>query len=125
MKSLLLTLAILTCSQLFALDRDVMLEAIRLKENSHGMVGKLGERGDWQLMPSTVKDCGGYDRAAAMKHLLWVEENLQRKGIDPSPYNCALVWNAGLKRVVSGKAPERAYLYARDAEALYNARLHR
>ena len=115
------------CGQLFAFDREVLLTCIGQKEtgNRDGLVGKAGELGVYQMMPSTVRQWGGYQRKHAMNHLLWIESNLKKAGMEPSVYNIALSWNAGLRKVTHGQPKERHYLYARAVEGLYIVESHR
>lgn len=106
------------CSQLQALDHPAMLEAIRLKENTTKR-GAAGELGPYQMMPKTVRDAGGYNKLSAAFHLRWLERQLKARGADPSPFNLALCWNAGLERATGGQAKEISYHYARDVERNY------
>lgn len=130
-----LLLAVLTCSQLFALDEpeniwaikslsepdDVLfLQAIRLKENS-SKHGKAGEIGPYQMMPKTVRDAGGSDMLSAMFHLHWLKRNLKHRGVAVTVFNLAACWNAGLDRYTSGRAKPFSYQYAGDVECLFNA----
>jgi hypothetical protein len=106
----------------FAADIDDarMLQAIATWENSAGRVGEAGERGIYQMHPLTVRDRGGWGEQHARAHLQWIKANLRRARVDVLPYNVALVWNAGLATVLSGRAKERHYTYARAVDALYD-----
>jgi hypothetical protein len=101
-------------------NRSALLEAIRLRENSHTR-GAAGELGPYQMVPKTVRDAGGYDRAAATRHLMWIERQLARKRVAVSAFNIALCWNAGLERATSGRAKESSYWYATDVERIYHS----
>jgi hypothetical protein len=48
----------------------------------------------------------------AVQHYEWLKRGLESNGIDATPYNIALAWNAGLDRVVNGRAPASAQEYA-------------
>jgi hypothetical protein len=100
-------------------NQDAMLEAIRLKENSCGLVGSRGERGCWQLMPVNVKKYGGHSKAHAESHLRHVIQTLSKRGIDPNPFNIGLAWNAGEYNIGRKSVPMSSYGYARDAAAIY------
>jgi hypothetical protein len=114
-----LLLAVLMCGQLQAVDRVLFISRIAIKENSHGKVGKAGELGDYQMMPCNVKKYGGYTIVEALAHLDHIIKLFEKRGIDPSPFNLALAWNAGEYNVGRKPVPERAYKYARDVRKLY------
>ena len=115
-----LLLVAFTCGQLQALDGRAMLQAIAIKEQGYKQ-GAAGEKGPWQMMPKTVMDSGGSDQVAAAFHLRWIERQLKSAGVDPSPFNCALVWNAGLQRTISGQAKVVSYQYACDVNRIYRS----
>jgi hypothetical protein len=48
----------------------------------------------------------------AVRHYEWIKRGLESNGIEATPYNIALAWNAGLDQVVNGRAPAAAYEYA-------------
>jgi hypothetical protein len=48
----------------------------------------------------------------AKRHYAWIEAQLKANGIESSPYNVALAWNAGVNAVIRGKMPDVAYDYA-------------
>jgi hypothetical protein len=48
----------------------------------------------------------------AVRHYDWLCERLARNGLEPSVYNVALAWNAGLSAAVRGRAPRRSHDYA-------------
>jgi len=84
--------------------------------------GKLGERGSYQFRRSTwrLHTSSSFDLAEnrevantiAKRHYAWIEAQLKANGLDPSPYNVALAWNAGVNAVIRGKAPDAAHDYA-------------
>jgi hypothetical protein len=48
----------------------------------------------------------------AKRHYAWIEAQLRANGIESSPYNVALAWNAGVNAVIRGAAPAVAHDYA-------------
>lgn len=100
-------------------DHTVFLQAIDRKEDSHGKVGKRGERGYYQMMPVNVVRYGGYDEEAAERMLADIIRHLKSNDIPVNPFTCALAWNAGWPKVVLGAAPVQSYRYARDVERYY------
>lgn len=84
--------------------------------------GKLGERGAYQFRRSTwnLHTSSSFDLAenrevantVAKRHYAWIQAQLKANGLDPSPYNVALAWNAGVNAVIRGKVPNVAYDYA-------------
>jgi hypothetical protein len=48
----------------------------------------------------------------AKRHYAWIEAQLRANGVDSSPYNVALAWNAGVNAVIRGAAPAVAHDYA-------------
>lgn len=83
--------------------------------------GPAGETGRWQLTPSVRADRGAElearhekvtDEAIARAQVRWLERELVRAGVDPSPFNIALAWNCGLTRTLQGKAPVASYDFA-------------
>jgi hypothetical protein len=54
----------------------------------------------------------------AVQHYEWIRCGLKEAGIDPIPFNIALAWNAGLERVLQGRAPDPAYDYAARVRGL-------
>lgn len=84
--------------------------------------GKLGERGSYQFRRSTwrMHTSSSFDLAenrevaytVAKRHYVWIEAQLKANGIESSPYNVALAWNAGVNAVIRGKVPDVAYDYA-------------
>lgn len=120
MKSAIMVGLAILMTPLYGVNNDLMLEAIRLKENST-TTGKAGELGPWRMMPKAVLDNGGFNKNAASRHLLWLKMRLQERKAEPNCFNLALCWNAGLQRAISGKAKESSYLYAADVEKIYKS----
>ena len=57
----------------------------------------------------------------AKRHYAWIEDQLRTNGIESSPYNVALAWNAGVNAVIRGTAPAVAYDYATRVVNVANA----
>jgi hypothetical protein len=107
-----------------ASERWVTLQAINWVENPHNStrVGPRGELGPYQFRPSTWRMHTRKPFAlavqrqtadeVAVQHYEWLKRGLESNGIDATPYNIALAWNAGLDRVVNGRAPASAQEYA-------------
>ncbi len=112
-------LLVLTGSTAFAVDNQLMLQAILLKENSCGRVGKRGETGPWQMMPANVAKYGGHDYIHAYSMLLDVEKDMREHRVWLSAYNIALYWNAGPK-AMRNQAPIISYRYAIEVQQIYN-----
>jgi len=104
---------------------DAVLRGIRIVETqdqSHPPRGKLGERGPYQFRRSTWKmhTSSSFDLAenrevantVAKRHYAWIEAQLRANGVEPSSYNVALAWNAGVNAVIRGSAPAVANDYA-------------
>jgi hypothetical protein len=53
-----------------------------------------------------------YSDHVAVQHYNWLCERLVKNGLEPSVYNVALAWNAGLYATVRGRAPRRSHDYA-------------
>lgn len=107
-----------------AAERWKVLKAINWVENptNHGRFGPKGELGPYQFRASTWREYSDkpfsyavkrdHADAVAVKHYEWIKRGLVAAGIDPSPYNIALVWNSGLGAVTSGRVPKSTYRYA-------------
>ena len=107
-----------------AASRQVTLEAIHQIENPRNLTrpGPAGELGAYQFREATwaqhtrrpfsdALDRRWSDLVAALHHD-WLCERLVRNGLEPSVYNVALAWNAGLSATVGGRAPRRSHDYA-------------
>ncbi|PTY05558.1 hypothetical protein DB347_14385 [Opitutaceae bacterium EW11] len=113
-----------------ASDRWETLQAIHLIENptNSTRVGRRGELGPYQFRPSTWKmhtkkpfhlaaDREEADRVA-VQHYEWICRQLERHGIEPTPYRIALAWNAGVTASIRGSAPAASHSYASRVEAM-------
>ncbi len=113
-----------------ASDRWMTLQAINWVENPNNStrVGPHGELGPYQFRRATWRM---YTRKpfalavqredadeVAVKHYEWLKRGLQSGGLDPTPFNIALAWNAGLDEVINGRAPDSAYRYAEQVNNL-------
>jgi hypothetical protein len=100
------------------------LEAIHLVENPRDLTraGPAGELGAYQFRRETwamhtrrpfrealIRACSD---EVAVAHYEWLRAGLKRNGLEVTPYNIALAWNAGLTAVVKGRAPRTAQFYA-------------
>ena len=105
-------------------DRQATLEAIHQVENPRdlqraGPAGELGayqfRRATWQMHTARPFD-EALDRQAsdevAARHFEWLRRGLVRGGCEPTIYNIALAWNAGLGAVLRQRAPARSHFYA-------------
>ena len=113
-----------------ASERWVTLQAINWVENPHNStrVGPRGELGPYQFRPSTWRMhtkkpfALAVERQAAddvaVRHYEWLKRGLESNGIEATPYNIALAWNAGLDQVVNGRAPTAAHEYASQVNNL-------
>jgi hypothetical protein len=110
-------------------DREFFY-GIAVVENTPRGRGAAGEQTPLQLHPLTIEQHapgfrGELDPIQAMRiarrHLAWLRAQLVRRGVDPSPFNLALCWNAGLSKTLSGRAPVSSYDYARRVVAIMEA----
>lgn len=115
------------------LDASRLAVAIALREGYRGHDGAAGERGPWQIkaevwtmhmpgIPFAQARQTAPARACALKHIAWLAEQLKARGVAVTPFNLAAAWNAGLTGYTTGRAPDRAYHYAADVAAIYNAK---
>jgi hypothetical protein len=104
---------------------NAVLSGIRIVETQdqlHPPRGKLGERGPYQFRRSTwrMHTSSSFELAenrevsntVAKRHYAWIEAQLRANGIDSSPYNVALAWNAGVNAVIRGAIPAVCHDYA-------------
>lgn len=105
-------------------EADILLRAIAEVESlgNPTKVGNRGERGLYQFRPRVWRQ---YTRAAfrrahdpslsteiARRHYLWIRSQLKAAGVRDSAFEIALVWNAGLTSVLTGRVASSAYEYA-------------
>ncbi len=113
-----------------AAGRAETLEAIHGIENPRNSPkpGKHGELGAYQFRPATwrmhtkVPFARALDRRisdeVAVRHYEWLKRGLVRNGLDPTPYNIGLAWNAGLSATVRNRASSSAHDYAQRVSNL-------
>jgi hypothetical protein len=53
--------------------------------------------------------------AVAVKHYNWIKTELDRRGVEATPYKIALAWNAGIGAVLEQRPPAAAVDYASRA----------
>ncbi|HEY5080081.1 MAG TPA: hypothetical protein VII43_09540 [Opitutaceae bacterium] len=123
-------LFLVLAAQACASDRWATLEAIHQLENPRNSEapGALGELGPYQFREATWKahTCAPFSRAldrrvsdaVAVKHYDWLKSELERHGLEATPYRIALAWNGGMRAVLSGKPPAAAAEYAARAANL-------
>ena len=125
-KSFLISVGLLLSgvAQLQASDRAETLLSIHWVENPSDSPrpGALGELGAYQFRADTWRMhtqrpfAEAIDRQAsdevAIRHYEWLKATLVRGGVEPSTYNIALAWNAGVNAVLKGRAPAIAHDYA-------------
>jgi hypothetical protein len=109
---------------LHATPRWIALEAIHQIENPHDLTrpGPCGELGAYQFraatwaqhtrLPFTAALERKWSDAVAVLHYDWLCARLARNGLEPSTYNVALAWNAGIGATLRGAAPRRSHDYA-------------
>ncbi|HEY1848037.1 MAG TPA: hypothetical protein VGG37_02470 [Opitutaceae bacterium] len=51
----------------------------------------------------------------AVKHYEWIKSELQRMGVNVSPYTIALAWNGGINAALGDNPPSAALDYAARA----------
>jgi hypothetical protein len=125
MKTILTLLIVGTLCLTSRAGTNAMLCGIRIVETQDKPCpprGKLGERGSYQFRRSTwrMHTNSSFDlaenrevaNAVAKRHYAWIEAQLKANGLNPSPYNVALAWNAGVNAVIRGNAPAVAHDYA-------------
>ena len=127
---LALVAVMLGCARIFASERWETLQAINWVENpsNSAKTGPGGELGPYQFKPATWRMYTQKPFAlavqrqhsddVAVRHYEWIKRSLQSSGIEPTPFYIALAWNAGLGKVVNGRAPASAYQYASQVNNL-------
>jgi hypothetical protein len=131
-RTLFLAGALITCggmaSEARASARWETLEAIHSVENPYNRSspGPCGELGAYQFRLDTWRMHSqrpfreALDRRrsdeVAVRHYDWLKAALESKGLEPSVYNIALAWNAGLGAVMSGRVPAVSRDYAARVE---------
>jgi len=113
-----------------ASERWATLEAIHQLENptNSSTPGNLGELGPYQFREATWKShtlapfSEALDRrvsdAVAVKHYDWLKSELERRGLEATPYRIALAWNGGMRAAMASRPPASAVDYAARAANL-------
>jgi hypothetical protein len=125
MKNIITLLIVCTLCLTGRAGTTAMLSGIRVVETQdqlHPPRGKLGERGPYQFRRSTwrMHTSSSFELAenrevadvVAKRHYAWIETQLAAHGIEASPYNVAVAWNAGVNGVIRGTAPAGSHDYA-------------
>ncbi len=118
-------------------ERWETLRAINWVENptNHTRAGRFGELGPYQFRPTTwrMHSKRPFSQAVqreaadevAVKHYDWIKANLERAGVDASPFNIAMAWNSGVNNVLKGRVPTVSYDYATRVTNLVQTFKHR
>lgn len=127
----LLVSSFLFASTIHAVDREKFLDAIKEVETGGrlGAVGRNGERGPWQISATVWRQHSresfwrahnyAASRAVARQHFDWIEQQMQRAGVMPTPGLMAVAWNAGLSSVIRGRWSQSTDEYATRVANLY------
>jgi hypothetical protein len=117
-------LSVFLATQARASERWATLEAIHQLENPRNSdaPGAFGELGPYQFREATWRTytsapfSQALDRhvsdAVAVKHYNWLKAELERRGLEATPYRIALAWNGGMRAALSGNPPSAAVDYA-------------
>jgi len=113
-----------------ASERWATLEAIHQLENPRDSAepGRRGELGAYQFREQTWRMytrapfSQALDRhwsdAVAIRHYDWLKSELERRGVEASPYRIALAWNGGISSVLDRSPCSAAADYASRAANL-------
>jgi hypothetical protein len=122
--------SLFACVPARASERWATLQAIHMLENPRDLAtpGSFGELGAYQFRPETWRMHtlapfeSALDRrvsdAVAVKHYDYLRGQIQRRGLEPTPFRIALAWNAGLAAASSMRPPRAAVDYATRASNL-------
>lgn len=126
--------ALLAVSAHAGVDVERLVDALRARESGNQEQVRDGDGGRslgpwqigravWSLHMPGKPHAGARNplqaRECARRHVQWLMAQLKARGVNPCAFNIALAWNAGLAGSTRGRAPLRAYEYARDVEAIY------
>ena len=112
-------------------EHQLLLEVLHSLENPNNVtrVGRRGELGPYQFRPATWRMhtskpfSQANDHATASEiatlHCDWLRRGLQKRGLEPTVYNLALAWNAGLDATIKGRATGQSHRYAQRAHNLW------
>ena len=123
---LILLLLVVTPLRLAAFDAEAFLLAIRLVESNDQEApppGAYGEQGAYQFRrmvwkqhtssPFTQARNRSVADVIAVRHMNWIKKYLERNGVQATPYNIAMAWNAGIGNVTRGTSPQHSRDYAK------------
>ena len=116
-----------------SLDVERALDATRAVENWHGRDGRNGELGPYGIRRATWKQHMGnqdfrlarqenHGRECAKKHILWLAQQLKARGVAQDMMMIALAYNAGLYKMLSGRASDFSWNHAHRVNNLYLSR---
>lgn len=139
MKNLLLCILVcLCCAPLEAVGKNKMLWAIAEVEtrNDYRLIGKSGERSEFQFMKNTWHQHTQIEfevasmaigrstvRRVADSHLDWIIRYLRERGHPVTAYNISLIWNGGAGNFHRNTLEQRHRDYARRVSALYGVKI--
>lgn len=114
------------------LDIERALDATRAVENWEGRDGKGGELGPYGIKRVVWEQHMGrldfalarqesYGRECAKRHILWLARQLKARGVAQDMMMMALAYNAGLDRVLRGKASDFSWGHARRVNNVYQS----
>lgn len=127
---LLAVAACLLAAPARASQRWATLQAIHLLENpaDSAKPGNCGELGAYQFREATWRMhtaapfALALDRrvsdAVAVKHYDWLKAELERRGLEATPFRIALAWNGGIRAVLASRPPPAVADYASRAANL-------
>jgi hypothetical protein len=119
--------SLMLAAQARASQRWATLEAIHELENPRDLSGpgQRGELGAYQFREQTWRMytqapfSRALDRrssdAVAVKHYNWIKAELERRGVEASPYRIALAWNGGISAALDEHPSAAATDYAARA----------
>lgn len=134
MKLLLITILLVASAWGANLDIERALDATRAVENWEGRDGKGGELGPYGIKRVVWQQHMGkldfalarqesYGRECAKRHILWLARQLKARGVAQDMLMIALAYNAGLDRVLRGKAGDFSWGHARRVNNVYQSLL--
>lgn len=132
MKLILITILLVASVRGANLDIERALEATRAVENWDGRDGRGGELGPYGIKRVVWEQHMGrldfalarresYGRECAKKHILWLARQLKARGVAQDMMMIALAYNAGLDRVLAGKASDFSWGHARRVNNVYQS----
>jgi len=129
MRRIIFALILLHSAAFADIDSTKMVESIRVVENST-RVGRAGERGPWQILPSVWKQYSKTSQQSAsiaeqkrvvLAHIKWIREQLKTINLPDTPRSIALVWGAGFENVRRESINPAKLDYADRAQNIYES----